>query len=109
MLTAENGRVGMKVVAKTKVALTSVQGWKIHVGTVGEVKVMHKTFQMKNCPYYGGTYSGIVSVLWNDPVGPDDDYDDNDDDDYDDNDDDDVGYPAIHSDLTDIIIQCSKI
>ena len=87
MLTAENGRVGMKVVAKTKVALTSVQGWKIHVGTVGEVKVMHKTFQMMNCPYYGGTYSGIVSVLWNDQVG----------------------YPAIHSDLTDIIIQCSKI
>ena len=85
MLTAENGRVGMKVVAKT--ALTAAQGFSIPVGTVGEVKVMLKTAQWLYCSHQGREYNGFVSVLWNDQVG----------------------YPAIHSDLTDIIIQCSKI
>ena len=84
MLTAENGRVGMKVVAKT--ALTAAQGFSIPVGTVGEVKVMHKTAQLVHCRYWGKNVNGIVSVLWNG-----------------------VSYTAIHSALTNIIIQCSKI
>ena len=62
MLTAENGRVGMKVVAK--VTLTSVQGWRIAQGTVGEVKVMHKTAQLVHCPTSAKNFNGIVSVRW---------------------------------------------
>ena len=73
----------MKVVAK--VTHASVQGRSIAKGTVGEVKFMHKTVQLMKCPHSGGTNSVIVSVLWS------------------------GGYRAIHSDLTNIIIQCSKI
>ena len=74
----------MKVVAKT--ALTAVQGFSIPVGTVGEVKVMLKTDQWLYCSHQGREYNGFVSVLWNG-----------------------VAYTAIHSALTNISIQCSKI
>ena len=74
----------MNVVAKT--ALSTAQGWNIPVGTVGEVKAMHKTAQLVYCSHQGRQYNGFVSVLWNG-----------------------VSYTAIHSALTNISIQCSKI
>ena len=82
MLTVENCRIGMSVVALA--AITSVQGWPTAKGIVGVVKVMHKTTQSIHCPAIGGQHKGVLCVVWKGGNV----------------------HPAIHNYLTNIGIHC---
>ena len=82
MLTVENCRIGMSVVALA--AITSVQGWHTAKGIVGVVKVMHKTSRFIHCPAIGGQHHGVLCVVWKGGNV----------------------HPAIHNNLTNIGIHC---